>query len=45
MKKKELQVLVEKLTERIDQLELRHIKIVNYFRATRHPHIDEIEAN
>tara|TARA_B110000444_G_scaffold89727_1_gene84828 strand:- start:124 stop:270 length:147 start_codon:yes stop_codon:yes gene_type:complete len=42
MKKKELQMLVEQLAERVDQLEQRHIKILNYFDATRHPHINEI---
>jgi len=42
MKKKELQVLVEELFERINLLENRHIKILNYFDATRHPHINEI---
>ena len=42
MKKKELQMLVEQLFERVDQLENRHIKILNYFNATRHPYINEI---
>ena len=42
MKKKELKVLVEKLAERVYHLERRHIKILGYFRETRHPHINEI---
>ena len=38
----EVDKLKEQLAERVDRIERRHIEMLNYFHATRHPHINEI---